>query len=77
MSGTLQFDNVEVFQTPGVGTPFLELTSAPGVTGFRLYTEGSNLFVRDTNNNSTIFGTSGATGATGPRGPQGNPGHPG
>jgi len=56
MSGTLQFDNVEVFQTPGVGTPFLELTSAPGVTGFRLYTEGSNLFVRDTNNNSTIFG---------------------
>jgi len=74
MSGTLQFDNVEVFTNPGVGTPFIELTSAPGVTGFRLYTEGSNLIVRDTMNQSTIFGTAGPTGATGPRGLQGNPG---
>lgn len=74
MSGKLTFDNTEIFVTPGTATPFLELTSAPGVTGFRLYTQGSQLLVRDTLNNTTVFATQGVTGATGPRGAQGNPG---
>ena len=69
--GELNFDGQEVFTDPGVGTPFIELTPIAGQTGYRLFTIGSSLYVRDTNNVSTLWTSTGSTGPHGPRGYQG------
>jgi len=69
--GELNYDGKEVFTNPGIGSPYIELTPTAGVTGYRLYTLGSSLYVRDTNNVSTLWTSTGPTGAQGPRGYQG------
>jgi hypothetical protein len=76
--GELNYDGQEVFTNPGIGTPFIELTPTAGITGYRIYTVGSSLYVRDTNNVSTLWTSTGPTGAQGPRGYQGTlgPGGP-
>ena len=77
--GNLNFvDNVTgVFTTPGLGTPFLEISDTQGVTGWRLYTDSGNLYFRDPAGVSTIY-TSGPTGPQGIQGPRGyaGPGGP-
>ena len=76
-NGELSYDDQEVFTTPGVGTPFIELTPTQGQTGYRLYTYNNQLWIRDTNNVSSIYALTGPTGAQGPRGWQGQIGPPG
>ena len=70
-NGELSYDGNEVFTTPGVGTPFIELTPTQGQTGYRLYTYNNQLWIRDTHNVSSIYTMTGPTGAMGPRGWQG------
>jgi hypothetical protein len=71
--GTLNFgDNVTaVFTNPGVGTPFLEFSATQGATGWRIFVDGSNLYLRDPSGDSNLFVLGGPTGPEGPRGPRG------
>lgn len=71
--GNLNFSDTVtgVYTTPGVGTPFLEISGTQGATGWRLYTDGGDLYFRDPAGVSTIYAPGGPTGPQGIQGPRG------
>jgi hypothetical protein len=78
MAASIGYNNVEVFTEPGIGTPFLEIKSEPGVTGFKFFTVGSTLYLRDAEGSTAVMGVgTGNAGNTGPAGVTGPRGFPG
>ena len=75
--GTFNYENSNtgIFTDPGIGAPFLQFSETPGATGWRFYMIGSDLWVRDSSNVSSLFVFGG--GPTGPQGAMGFRGYQG
>ena len=73
--GTITLENGEVFTAPGVGTPFVEITSTADVLGFRIFDNLGVLSARLPDSAITPFGGIGSTGLIGATGVRGLQGH--